>query len=77
MRFHHMAIFVSDMGAAVRLWRDVLGFKVAVDTTISDGPIPGPKTFMYPTLLDDIFKIKGARSKMVLLMRIPVGSRCG
>lgn len=77
MRFHHMAIFVSDMGAAVRLWRDVLGFKVAVDTTISDGPISGPTTFMYPALLDDIFKIKGVRSKMVLLMRIPVDSRCG
>ncbi len=68
MRFHHMAIFVSDMTAAVRLWRDVLGFKVAVDTTIPDGPTPGPKTFMYPALLDDIFKVKGARSKMILLM---------
>ncbi|MSR15547.1 MAG: VOC family protein [Gammaproteobacteria bacterium] len=68
MRFHHMAIFVSDMTEAVRLWRDVLGFKIAVDTTIPDGPEPGPKTFMYPALLDDIFKVKGARSKMILLM---------
>lgn len=68
MRFHHMALFVSDMTEAVRLWRDVLGFKVAVDTVIPDGPAPGPKTFMYPALLDDIFKVTGARSKMVLLM---------
>jgi len=67
MHFHHMAIFVSDMQKAVRLWRDVLGFKVVVDTTIPDGNEPGPKTFMYPKLLDDIFKVKGARSKMVLL----------
>lgn len=67
MHFHHMAIFVSDMQEAVRLWRDVLGFKVVVDTTIPDGTGPGPKTFMYPKLLDDIFKVRGARSKMVLL----------
>jgi catechol 2,3-dioxygenase-like lactoylglutathione lyase family enzyme len=56
MNFHHMAVFVSDMQKAVRLWRDVLGFKVVVDTTIPDGTGPGPKTFMYPKLLDDIFK---------------------
>lgn len=68
MRFHHMAIFVMDMPKAVRLWRDVLGFKVVVDNVIPDGPGPGPKVFMYPELLDDIFKVKGARSKMVLLM---------
>ncbi len=67
MNFHHMAVFVSDMQEAVRLWRDVLGFKVVVDTMIPDGTEPGPKTFMYPALLDDIFKVKGARSKMVLL----------
>ena len=67
MNFHHMAIFVSDMPEAVRLWRDVLGFKVVVDTMIPDGAAPGPKTYMYPALLDDIFKVKGALSKMVLL----------
>ncbi len=68
MQFHHMAVFVSDMAEAVRLWRDVLGFKVAVETTIPDGPEPGPRTYMYPALLDDIFKVEGAKSKMVLLM---------
>lgn len=67
MRFHHMAIFVSDIDEATRLWRDVMGFKVVVDTIIPDGQGPGPKTYMYPQLLDDIFKVKNARSKMVLL----------
>jgi catechol 2,3-dioxygenase-like lactoylglutathione lyase family enzyme len=62
-----MAIFVTDLGKAIRLWRDVLGFELAVDTTIPDGAGPGPNTFMYPKLLDDIFKVKGARSKMALL----------
>jgi catechol 2,3-dioxygenase-like lactoylglutathione lyase family enzyme len=67
MRFHHMAIIVCDMQQAVALWRDVLGFELAVETVIPDGPAPGPNTFMYPALLDDIFKVKDARSNMVLL----------
>jgi catechol 2,3-dioxygenase-like lactoylglutathione lyase family enzyme len=67
MRFHHMAIFVTDLQEAIHLWRDVMGFELAVEKTIPDGPEPGPNTFMYPKLLDDIFKFKGARSKMALL----------
>ncbi len=67
MRFHHMAIFVSDMDAAVRLWRDVMGFKLNADTYIPDGKEPGPGTFIYPKLLEDIFGVKGARSRTVLL----------
>lgn len=59
MRFHHMAIFVSDLQEAIHLWRDVMGFELAVETVIPDGPAPGPNTFMYPALLDDIFKVKG------------------
>jgi len=67
MRFHHMALMVSDLQKAIHLWRDVLGFELAVETVIPDGKEPGPNTFMYPQLLDDIFKIKGAKSKMALL----------
>jgi catechol 2,3-dioxygenase-like lactoylglutathione lyase family enzyme len=67
MRFHHMAVFVSDLQEAIHLWRDVMGFDLVVETEIPDGPVPGPKTYMYPKLLDDIFKVKGARSKMALL----------
>lgn len=67
MRFHHMAVMVSDLQAAIRLWRDVMGFQLVVETVIPDGQGPGPNTFMYPKLLDDIFKIRGARSKMALL----------
>lgn len=68
MRFHHMAIFVSDLAAALRLWRDVMGFKVMVQREIPDGDGPGPDVYMYPKLLDDIFKVEGARSHMALLM---------
>ena len=67
MRFHHMAIFVSDLQQAIHLWRDVMGFELAVETVIPDGPEPGPNTYMYPKLLDDIFNVPGARSKMALL----------
>ena len=62
-----MAIFVSDLQQAIHLWRDVMGFELAVETVIPDGPEPGPNTYMYPKLLDDIFKVPGARSKMALL----------
>lgn len=67
MRFHHMAIIVKDLQAAVQLWRDVMGFSVDIERVIPDGAGPGPDTIMYPDLLDDIFKVKGARSNMVLL----------
>jgi len=62
-----MAVFVSDLQEAIHLWRDVMGFDLVVETEIPDGAVPGPKTYMYPKLLDDIFKVKGARSKMALL----------
>jgi catechol 2,3-dioxygenase-like lactoylglutathione lyase family enzyme len=62
-----MAIFVSDLQKAIHLWRDVLGFELGIETVVPDGSEPGPKTIMYPELLDDIFKVKGAQSKMALL----------
>lgn len=67
MKFHHMALMVSNLDDAIHLWRDVMGFELGVETVIPDGPEPGPNTFMYPSLLDDIFKVKGARSRMALL----------
>ncbi len=68
MRFHHMAIFVAEMEAALRLWRDVLGFRVIKDSVIPDGPAPAPAVYLYPALLDDIFKVKNARSRMAILV---------
>lgn len=67
MKFHHMAIFVSDLQEAIHLWRDVMGFELVVDRDIPDGNEPGPGVYMYPELLDDIFKVKNAHSKMALL----------
>lgn len=67
MRYHHMMIVVSDIDEAIKLWRDVMGFKLNVDTFIPDGQEPSPTCVMYPKLLDDIFGEKGARSRTVLL----------
>lgn len=67
MQFHHMCIIVSDMDEAVRLWRDVLGFKIDVEITIPNKPEPGPNTLIYPQAMDSVFGHKAAISKMVLL----------
>jgi len=67
MRFHHMAIFTSDLQEAIHLWRDVMGFDLVLERIIPDGDGPAPGVYMYPKLLDDIFKVQGARSKMALL----------
>ncbi|WP_189619135.1 VOC family protein [Novosphingobium colocasiae] len=67
MKFHHMALMVTNLEEAIRLWRDVMGFELGVQTVIPDGQEPGPNTFMHPKLLDDIFKVKGAQSRMALL----------
>ncbi|MEM7542144.1 MAG: VOC family protein [Pseudomonadota bacterium] len=68
MRFHHMAIFTSDLDAAIRLWRDVMGFKLYHQAEIPDGEVCGPGVYLTPALLDDIFGVKDARSHMALLI---------
>ena len=62
-----MAIFVSDLDEAIHLWHDVMGFDLILRKLLPDGPKASPKTYIYPELLDDIFKVKGARSEMAIL----------
>lgn len=68
MQFHHMALFTSDMDQSVALWRDVLGFRVIHEAELPDGEAPGPGVYLTPQILDDVFGVKGARSKMTLLI---------
>ena len=63
MDFHHMCLVVSDMDLALRLYRDTLGFSVYIDTLIPDGE----GAFFGQGTLDDIFHVRGARSRMVML----------
>lgn len=67
MKFHHVALFVSDVDRAIRLWRDVLGFDVVVDRMIPDSETEGARARMPQDVLDDIFGATGATSRMALL----------
>lgn len=64
MKYHHIAVFVTDADESLKLYRDVLGFKVVVDTILPDRP---EGTFFDQQTMDDIFKVKGAKSRMVLM----------
>jgi catechol 2,3-dioxygenase-like lactoylglutathione lyase family enzyme len=66
VKFHHVAIMVSDLDVALQLWINVLDFEVVIRTQIptpdfsADGRISAH-------VLDDIFGVSGARSEMALL----------
>lgn len=66
MKFHHVALFVSDIDTALRLWVDVLSFRV-----IARGEIPSPPSEegarIDSTVIDDVFGVTGARSHFALL----------
>lgn len=61
MVFHHMMIVVSDIEESVKLWRDVLGFTVTTEYTIPNEHVAAGG------LLDDIFHVKNASSRTMLL----------
>ncbi len=62
MKFHHMAIMVSDIEKALTLWRDTLGFKVIQRRITPDGEMVDQKT------MDDIVRVKGAQFEFTLVM---------
>lgn len=61
MRYHHMAVFVSDMERSLRCYRDLLGFE-----HLWDGELPDDR--LRPETLDAIFRTTGARMRTVLLV---------
>jgi catechol 2,3-dioxygenase-like lactoylglutathione lyase family enzyme len=65
MRIHHVALVVADVDASLAVYRDLLGFEVIVDVGLPDGP--GERTYFTGARLDDIFKVPGSRSRMLLL----------
>jgi catechol 2,3-dioxygenase-like lactoylglutathione lyase family enzyme len=66
MKFHHVAVFVSDLDAALRMWIDLLGFEIA-----STGTIPTPAdagdSRVDTGALDEMFGVTGASSRYALL----------
>ncbi|EFK09379.1 glyoxalase family protein [delta proteobacterium NaphS2] len=61
MKIHHVCVNVSDMEESLKLYKDVLGFDIFIDEIIPEGD-----TFEQH-VLDDIFHLKGAKSRMVIL----------
>lgn len=62
MKFHHMAIMVSDIDRALALWRDTLGFEVIQRRVTPDGEMVDQQT------MDDIVRVKGATFEFTLVM---------
>lgn len=63
MKIHHICLIVSDIPETLKLYQDVLGFEPYLDTQI-----PSPeKGFFDQKTLDDIFHVKGAKSRIVML----------
>lgn len=70
MRYHHMALYVSDVDEAYRLYRDVLGFsEIKVDRITPNEAGQG----IDGNLLDDIFHMKGCKVRSVM-MKSPEGA---
>lgn len=61
MRYHHMAVFVTDIERSLRCYRDLLGFVVRFDGELPDGQAT------HADVLDAIFRIEGARTRTVIL----------
>ena len=68
MQFDHICLVVSDLDEALQLWRDMFDFRVMYRMVIPDGREPGPDVMIPATLLDDVFKVKDARSEMAMLV---------
>lgn len=74
MRHHHVCLVVTDLEKAIALWRDVLGFELRALAETPDGELPGPNVFVHRALLDDIFKVRDAHTRVALLTS-PGGAR--
>jgi catechol 2,3-dioxygenase-like lactoylglutathione lyase family enzyme len=68
MQFHHMCIVTTNLKEAIRLWRDVLDFELKVESEIPDAHLPNSITNTSAELLEDLYKVRGARSKLGVLV---------
>ena len=67
MKLDHVCIMVRSMDEALALWIDVLGFNLLMRITMPDGESAGPGVLITQKVLDDIFRVKGAKSDTALL----------
>jgi catechol 2,3-dioxygenase-like lactoylglutathione lyase family enzyme len=64
MKYHHMALYVSDVDQAYKLYRDLLGFsEVLVDRIVPEPDGAG----LGGTVLDKIFHMDGCKVRSVMM----------
>ena len=68
MRFHHMCIVTKDLEEAIRFWRDLMGFELRAQLLIPDGDDYGPTVMAPRALLEDLYKVPGAKANVAVLM---------
>ena len=61
MTFNHIMFVVSDMDAALRLWRDLLGFQVVYDSPCPDGEMIDKRT------QDTCYGVENVNTHLILL----------
>lgn len=67
MEINHVCMIVRDVDESLKLYCNVLGFEKVLDIIIPEGK------FVSQKLIDDSFKTRGARSRMVIVLS-PEGS---
>lgn len=61
MKFNHMMFVVSDMEAALKVWRDLLGFQIVYDSPCPDGVMIDKKT------QDTCYGVENVNTHLILL----------
>lgn len=61
MKFNHMMFVVSNMEEALKVWRDLLGFKVVYDAPCPDGEMIDKKT------QDTCYGVEDVHTHLILL----------
>ncbi len=67
MRLHHVCLIVSDLQKAISMWTSLFDFKLDEQFTAPDDAMAAAPDSTFVKLLEDIWGIKGARTKVALL----------
>jgi len=67
MKLHHMCLVTTDLEQSIKFWTTILGFRLQVKAELPDGSDSRPNALCTPTLLNDAFGCKNARSRMAVL----------
>ena len=67
MRIHHICLIVSDIDRAIRMWTHVFDFELESRFTAPDDAMAAAPDSGFTELMEDIWGMKGARTKVALL----------